>query len=372
MNKCPQCGNLNVKKNGLRAISNGQTVQLYLCPRCRRRFSETYLRRQTQRESRQLCAILEEAKKLDTATELRTVACDMKGKLLQYSFMMEKQGYAEATIHLNHTCLKVLMDRGANLENPESVKEIIARQEWSPNRKRNVIVAYTSFLKFLGLTWEPPRYNITRKIPFIPTEHEIDDLIAGCPNVVATFLQTLKETAIRSGEAKALKWVDVDFERRVLTLNEPEKGSLPRIFNNLSGKLLSMLNALPRKSDFVFGDSSLNSLKATYFRARKRLAFKLQNPRLKEVHFHTLRHWKATMEYHYTKDVLHVKEFLGHKEIDNTLIYIQLDKRLFQDLPEDNFIIRAVHDVEEAIKLGEVGFEPYDVVEGVRLYRKRK
>jgi len=85
-----------------------------------------------------------------------------------------------------------------------------------------------------------------------------------------------------------------------------------------------------------------------------------------------LRHWKATMEYHFTKDILHVKEFLGHKEIDNTLVYIQLDKRLFQDLPEDNFIIRAVQSVKEAIKLGEVGFEPYDIVDGVRLYRKRK
>jgi|GEM_PF-5486413 hypothetical protein len=29
------------------------------------------------------------------------------------------------------------------------------------------------------------------------------------------------------------------------------------------------------------------------------------------------------MEYHYTKDIIHVKNFLGHKEIDNTLIYIQ-------------------------------------------------
>ena len=133
-----------------------------------------------------------------------------------------------------------------------------------------------------------------------------------------------------------------------------------------------MLNTLPRKSDLVFGDSSLNSLKATYFRARKRLAFKLQNPRLLAIHFHSLRHWKATMEYHFTKDILHVKEFLGHKEIDNTLVYIQLDKRLFQDLPEDNFIIRAVQSVKEAIKLGEVGFEPYDIVDGVRLYRKRK
>jgi hypothetical protein len=89
----------------------------------------------------------------------------------------------------------------------------------------------------------------------------------------------------------------------------------------------------------VFGECTINSLKATYGRARHRLAFKLQNPRLLEIHFHTLRHWKATMEYHYTKD---------------------------------SFIIHAAHNLEEAVKLGEVGFEPFVVMEGVQLFRKRK
>jgi site-specific recombinase XerC len=76
--------------------------------------------------------------------------------------------------------------------------------------------------------------------------------------------------------------------------------------------------------------------------------------------FHTLRHWKATMEYYYTKDILHAKEFLGHKEIDSTLVYIQLDKNLFRNLPDDSFVIRAAKTKEEAIKLGEVSFEPFD------------
>ena len=44
--------------------------------------------------------------------------------------------------------------------------------------------------------------NVTRKFPFIPTEQEIDDLIAGTSNKVFTFLQLLKETAMRSGESK--------------------------------------------------------------------------------------------------------------------------------------------------------------------------
>jgi len=83
---------------------------------------------------------------------------------------------------------------------------------------------------------------------------------------------------MRVGEAKRLKWTGVDFERRIIILNEPEKGSLLRIFKNLSGKLLGMLNALPRKNQYVFGDCTLNSLKATFRRARLRLAHKLQNP----------------------------------------------------------------------------------------------
>jgi len=35
------------------------------------------------------------------------------------------------------------------------------------------------------------------------------------------------------------------------------------------------------------------------------------------------------MEYHRTKDILYVKELLGHKNINNTLIYISLEAALF-------------------------------------------
>ena len=33
---------------------------------------------------------------------------------------------------------------------------------------------------------------------------------------------------MRSGEAKRLQWTNIDSERRIITLNEPEKGSNPR------------------------------------------------------------------------------------------------------------------------------------------------
>lgn len=97
------------------------------------------------------------------------------------------------------------------------------------------------------MRWEKPKCSVTRKIPFIPTEHELDALIAGCGKKTSTFLQLLKETAMRAGEAKKLRWIDIDFEKCLITLNYPEKGGNPRIWK-VSTKLMDMSNFLPRNS----------------------------------------------------------------------------------------------------------------------------
>jgi integrase len=306
-------------------------------------------------------------------TETKTVMVDIESKLNEYHLNhMKTNGYSEATIRLSWGILEVLKKRGAILDKQETVKKVISEQNWSGNRKRNVVNAYTQFIKYLGLQWEAPICNVTRKIPFIPNEQEIDDLIAGMPTTIAAYLQLLKETAMRSGEAIKVKWIDVDLQRRLITCNDPEKNSNPRMFSDLSAKLLTMLNQLPRTNEYLFGERTVYSLKASFTRSRAKQAFKLGNPRLKEIHFHTLRHWKATMLYHYTKDPLLVQQFLGHKSFDNTQLYINLDKQLFVNLPDENFTIKAVQTVEEAVKLGEVGFEPYLVIQGVQLMRKRK
>ena len=54
------------------------------------------------------------------------------------------------------------------------------------------------------------------------------------------------------------------------------------------------------------------------------IAQKLENSRISLISFKTLRHFKATMEYHRTKDILHVMHMLGHKSLKNTLVYTHL------------------------------------------------
>jgi hypothetical protein len=69
--------------------------------------------------------------------------------------------------------MKHLLKLEANVFNPESVKETIAKQRWS-GRKCIAVDAYTCFLQMQGLKWNPPMINRIKKLPFIPAENEID------------------------------------------------------------------------------------------------------------------------------------------------------------------------------------------------------
>ncbi len=127
-----------------------------------------------------------------------------------------------------------------------------------------------------------------------------------------------------------------------------------RIMEQLAGELASVYQKEHKRSLFQ--------------KQRANLARKLQNPRLLLIHFHTFRHWKATMEYHKTKDILHVMRILGHKNIMNTLKYTQLI-----DFEGDDYASKATKDSEEARQLIENGFEYVCTTPNeIMLFRKRK
>ncbi len=63
--------------------------------------------------------------------------------------------------------------------------------------KNDAVDACSSFLKMVGGKWDPPLYQCIRKLPFIPKETEIDQLIAGCSKHIGTYLQLPKETGAR-------------------------------------------------------------------------------------------------------------------------------------------------------------------------------
>jgi hypothetical protein len=94
---------------------------------------------------------------------------------------------------------------------------------------------------------------------------------------------------------------------------------------------------------------------------------KLKNDRILKIHFHTLRHWKATMEYAKTKDILHVMKMLGHRNIQNTLLYTQLIS-----FESDQFHSATAKTILDAQKLIEAGFEYVCEFNETKIFKKRK
>ena len=374
--ECPNCYSKRNWKRGKRRTDFG-LIQRYICRECETSFSEKSYKHCLITEHSQLCAIIEEAKKLDSATEIKTVAeegktlQETKGKILELCLYMKRQNYSEETIRLNRIALKVLYERGANLFDTDSVKDVIAKQTWSSSRKKNVIIAYTNFLKICKMTWDPPRCVVTSPFPFIPTEQEIDALITSAPKKLSTFLLLLKETAMRRGEAKRLKWINIDSETNVITLNNPEKNSNPRMWK-VTPQLIAQLNALPKTGEFVFGTCKMDSLKSAYLHLRRKQADKLKNPRLLKIGFHTIRHWKATTLYHRTKDPLYVRDFLGHKSMKNTEKYMNIERTVFGGADSDTYTVKVTDKQHEATTYLEQGFEWIGVKDSLIFLRKRK
>jgi integrase len=309
---------------------------------------------------------------LANATETKTVAGenqrqDIQGQIITYLWYLTKQGRKPMTILARRKALVRLSKHGANLLDGESVKEVIAKENVSVNTKLHYVTAYDGFAKWLNIPWNPPTYRFERKLPWLPTELELDQLIAACKTRKATFLQTAKETGARAGEIWALEWTDLN--GNILTVNTPEKHGNPRQFK-ISEKLVSMLNILPHKDARIFGPTTnLANFRTNFMRRRKQLARTLANPRIQKVTFHSFRHFYASMLYFKTKNILYVKQQLGHRCIENTMVYTQLI-----NFESDEWHVAHAKTLDEEDKLVQAGFEfvRYDERENVAIYRKRK
>jgi len=391
MLSCPLCKSKRLWKDGLRYTHNGYT-QRYFCRNCGYRFSVSNKKRKNQPkeeffnllieslecqvgDEKRACVSLAETKNLAAEPQKEKWAAgategleaNIKGKLIEYAWHEKKRGLAETTLVQRIYKLKELIKRGANLLNPESVSAVLASSNLSPSYKKSFIIAYKSFCRAFKLAWEPPKVRVERKVPFIPTEAEIDTLIAGCGRKTAAFLQVLKDTGARGSEACRMKWEDIDEKTNTIRINNPTKGSLARVVK-VSPKTIAMLKSLPRNGEYIF-NTNVSSIRKNFTKQRNKIAAKLQNPRLRQIHLHTIRHWKATMEYYRTKDIKYVQYLLGHKKIENTDIYTHL-----VSFENEEWHVAVAKNLEEEKKLIEVGFEfvRYSERDGVAIYRKRK
>jgi integrase len=286
--------------------------------------------------------------------------------LIEFSWQMKKNGLSDSTIETRSYLLKKLVKLGADIENPESVKAVLATADVSTAYKREAVKAYTAFAKFKKIEWNKPKIVSSEKQPFLPSNEEVQQIISGCGKNTATFIKFLADTGVRKGEALQVKWTDLDFIAKTVRINNPEKGGNSRTLK-ISDQLIAMINALKKRTDGNVFNPNKSTIETTFLRSRRRIAQKTQNPRINQIPFHTLRHLKATNEYVRTKDLMYVKYILGHKHSSSTDRYTH-----YTPFKEEEYHCKVAQTEQERIQLIESGFTFVEKSEGLSFYRKRK
>lgn len=262
-----------------------------------------------------------------------------------------------------------MLNDNVNLGDPEAVKLYSARkQTWSNGHKILAAYTYNEYAKMKGIQWTIPQYKRNETLPFVPTEKEIDALINGTAKKLSTVLQALKETGFRIGELWNCKWTDIDEEKGTLKCTA-EKHGKPREVR-VTAKLISRLNALPKINAYIFRKTPIHGMRTSFDYQKNRLAEKLQNPRLRQIHFHTFRHYHATKLYNETKSILEVQARLGHRRIDSTMVYTHIVE---SDEESQNYHHAIAKDEKEAGELIDNGWTYICTTpQNIMMFRKRK
>ncbi|MGA2683173.1 MAG: site-specific integrase [Candidatus Bathyarchaeia archaeon] len=381
--KCPECGSSRVFKDGLRkapsnALSN-QPIQRYRCADYGHRWSE-HIVLNVHGNNNQISriSVMGKAKNLASTTKLNVVAekerhspteNELKAapQIEKLITQLVNDGRKPSTIANYRKSFKLLLRAGADLFDPESCKAVLAKAEIKDSTKALITYNLAAWFDFNCIIWRAPTYSNDGEPIYVPTEAELDQLIAGLGKKTAVYCAMLKDTGARPGEISRLRWQDIDFGQRNVRLRA-EKNSNNRVLP-LSAKTIDMLCQLPRNKEHIF--SNADDMRSCYSIQRRNLSKKIANPNIALICFKTFRHWKGTTEQHKTKDPWHVKEILGHKKISSTEKYIHLEQMMYLE-NSDQFTVKVADTLDAAIKLMEVGFEFHATVEGHQLFRKRK
>ncbi len=212
-----------------------------------------------------------------------------------------------------------------------------------------------------------PRYD---KLPKIPTEEKINMLISHAHTRMALFLSISKDLGSRPIELTWLKVKDIDLQTGTVNITGAKHtiGRNGKLKTNTLEMLRQYINNKHLNQDDRIFPTESEYISESYRKLRNTLAKKLQDPTIQQIRLYDFRHFYATMEYHKTRDLLHVKARLGHKDLRTTLRYTQL----LEALANDEYHCKTATNIKGASQLIENGFEYVTEIDGTKLFRKRK
>lgn len=260
--------------------------------------------------------------------------------LEKLKFDVELRGLSKNTQDEYLTKAKMFQDyfdRPATELGVEDVRQFLHHLSTVKKLAPESVNSYNSGLRFLfGVTLDAnlnlrqiPRHRKPRKLPDILIQEEVQALFNACENLRdKCILMTLYGAGLRLSEVASLKVKDVHSDKMQLFIRNA-KGGKDR-FALLSQANLEILRAYwkaYRPKEWLFYSRN-NTGKHITSRAVQNLFKKyVKKAKItKNVSVHTMRHSFATHLLESGTSIYHIKQLLGHSNINTTCVYLHLVK----------------------------------------------
>ena len=167
------------------------------------------------------------------------------------------------------------------------------------------------------------------KLPVVLSKQEVWSMLKGCTLLKhKVLIGLLYGCGLRCLEVRSVRLADLDFDRRQLKVvqGKGKKDRYVPLSEHLIRGLKSYISA-EQPQDYLFGgiaifDRSGGDFDSRYSQKGVQWAVKEAAKRagiIKDVHVHTLRHTCATHLLEDGMDIISVKNFLGHENIETTI-----------------------------------------------------
>ncbi len=201
-----------------------------------------------------------------------------------------------------------------------------AMEQWrtalSPNTARNYRYALVSFLKrnIEGEITVPPIPKPDARTQTF-TQPELQAMIQSSSAAMKLFTLLCLDCGMRFSTALSIRPEHWNAENRTLTFQTKGQRKMTLPASERLAKLLDAAAATAQPGtplvEHLFGRKATKALVLSQWRIRMR-----QAGARKELHPHDLRRTMATAIYQQTKDLRAVQQFLGHRSLLSTVVYI--------------------------------------------------
>jgi len=210
-------------------------------------------------------------------------------------------------------------------------------------------------------------------MPKLPTEEQLNKLIACGGPILSLKLWLSKETGMRPTEVHSLLVRNIDTEHNAVNPTTAKHGCGRTLI--IPPNLTKSLQAHIIKYNLNPNDKVFRSDAKKYgndFRGmRKKLAKRTNDQSLMTIRLYDFRHFFATMRYWKYRDVGLTAMDMGHRDWNTTQKYVHLLK-ILEMVKDDEWVCKTANIIEEAKTLVEHGFEYITEINGTKLFRKRK